>query len=413
MPLMVRCGELQPGMRLAEPLVWQGRVMLAAGTDLTATDIESLSARFPDRLLRIGDPVLDETIAFEDDGHERQVAHKARRLISDCMSDVQRRFGTHASLDGLSIQGIHEAVREVITFLNANPVSAALLDDFVGGDHYLSARAGNVFYLSMMLGNANREYIAEERQRLTSSRELSTRVSDNLLSLGLGAMLIDLGMLPLSHLFDSNEPLTPETWSQIRLHPVVGAKLLADDFPAAARMIVRTHHENMDGSGYPDGLAGEQLHIFTRIVRVADAFDAATSRAVYREAKSPVRVLWEMTVGPYRQFYDETVVTTLGRLLHPFPIGAKIRLADRRYAVVVKYNRASPIAPHVIVAFDSLNRRLPDNEIGAVFTLGERPELRGVSYAGEDLSYLYGGEDTSHNRSRVGVWPSLFEAAYP
>ena len=79
----------------------------------------------------------------------------------------------------------------------------------------------------------------------------------------------------------------------------------------------------MDGSGYPDGLGGDQLHVFTRIVRIADAFDAATSTSVYKEAKSPVRVLWEISTGPYARFYDPALVRTLTKLVQPFPIGAR------------------------------------------------------------------------------------------
>ena len=69
--------------------------------------------------------------------------------------------------------------------------------------------------------------------------------------------------------------------------------------PSAAKMVVRWHHENFDGSGYPDRKPGSSLHVFVRIARICDAFDAATSEKFYKQAKSPVRALWEMTFGPY------------------------------------------------------------------------------------------------------------------
>ena len=94
MPLLVRCKDLEPGMRLAESLVWRGLVMLTEGTVLTATDVQSLRDRFPDRSLRIGDNDLDSAVEFEDDSHEREVARKARRMIADCLARFGKKLDT-------------------------------------------------------------------------------------------------------------------------------------------------------------------------------------------------------------------------------------------------------------------------------------------------------------------------------
>jgi hypothetical protein len=220
-------------------------------------------------------------------------------------------------------------------------------------------------------------------------------------------------MLGLQELFDADRTLTPEDWQAIRDHPVRGAEALPDDFSPAARMIVRTHHENLDGSGYPEGLSADKLHVFTRVVRIADAYDASTSSRAYREAQSPARTLWEMSTGPYRRFYDQTLMRTFVQMMQPFPIGSKIRLRNGFYGVVVKYNRKDPLSPMVIIAFDTHNRRLPNSQLLKPIILGERPEFRASSFCGEDLMYLYEPDQTELNRSRVGIWPSLFQAAYP
>jgi HD-GYP domain-containing protein (c-di-GMP phosphodiesterase class II) len=413
MPVLVRCEDLQPGMRLSEAFLYRGRVMLAASTELSLTEIESLRNRFPKHSVRIQDPLLDGAVEFEDDSQDREVARKAQRIISDCMWEVRERFNSQSSLDALSIHSIYNAVQEVIEFLRSNPVSLALVDNYLGSGHYLNEHAGNVFYLSMLLAAANREYVSEERQRQTDAPNLSAHVTANLGPLGIGAMLIDLGMMPLSHLYTDDQPLTPDVWQQIREHPLVGAAMLKEEFWPVTRAVVRTHHERLDGSGYPNALAGDDLHVFSRIVRIADAYDAATSNQVYKDAKTPARVLWEMTVGPYRRFYDQTLMESFCKMIQPFPIGAKIRLKDRRYGVVVKYNREDPTAPYVVIAFDSINRRIPDSHLEGVFKLGELPEIRAASFRGEDLSFIYEPYQDETTGSRVGVWPSLFEAAYP
>jgi putative nucleotidyltransferase with HDIG domain len=104
----------------------------------------------------------------------------------------------------------------------------------------------------------------------------------------LGAMLHDIGKvaIPDSILFKPG-PLTEEEWSVMRRHPVIATELLGS-FPylASALDIPRSHHEQWDGSGYPDGLAGETIPLAARIFAFADVYDALTSDRPYRRAWS-------------------------------------------------------------------------------------------------------------------------------
>ena len=94
-------------------------------------------------------------------------------------------------------------------------------------------------------------------------------------------------------------------------------------------------------------------------------------------------------------------------------VHSKIRLRNGQYGVVVRYNRENPFAPIVVIAFDQRNRRIPDEELPEPITLGEFPGMEAASFAGEDLTFLCEGKEESVRRSRIGRWPSLFEAAYP
>jgi putative nucleotidyltransferase with HDIG domain len=87
-------------------------------------------------------------------------------------------------------------------------------------------------------------------------------------------------------------PLSPEEWDQMRRHPIIGAQIVApfESFAAAAH-VIRHHHERWDGSGYPDGLAGEAILRGARIVAVADVWDALTSARPYRPALSRASAL--------------------------------------------------------------------------------------------------------------------------
>jgi putative nucleotidyltransferase with HDIG domain len=93
--------------------------------------------------------------------------------------------------------------------------------------------------------------------------------------------------------------LTSDEWAEMKSHPVIGAEIVAPlDFFSDGATLVRCHHERFDGSGYPDGLKGEEIPLGARVVAVADVYDALTSSRPYRKALSQgdaLRMLDEMS----------------------------------------------------------------------------------------------------------------------
>jgi len=111
--------------------------------------------------------------------------------------------------------------------------------------------------------------------------------ADQLDTLRYGSILHDIGKIFIreSTLFKRSS-LSAIEWREIRTHPQAGAEMISNiPYLKAAMPIVRHHHERWDGSGYPDGLAGEKIPIAARIVAVADGFDAMTSNRPYRQAR--------------------------------------------------------------------------------------------------------------------------------
>src|ERR671923_1818089 len=113
----------------------------------------------------------------------------------------------------------------------------------------------------------------------------------------LGGELHDIGKIGTSEsVLHKAGSLTAEEFDQIHQHPLLGEQMLsplAHDSPDVLR-IVRSHHERLDGRGFPDGLRGEKIPIEARIVAVADSFDAMTTRRPYREARPPADALAEL-----------------------------------------------------------------------------------------------------------------------
>ena len=168
-------------MRLAEAFIYRGRTMLPGGKELSTDDVDIMCRKYPAASLKIGDPVLDSLVEFEDDSKEREVANTVTQKIAGAMGDVQQKFGQRANVGGNAFSGIQRTVGDVVEFLKANPVSAALINRNASDKTYLAEHAGNVFYLSMVLGSAVRDYVVRERQRQTHASNLTSTVAMDLL----------------------------------------------------------------------------------------------------------------------------------------------------------------------------------------------------------------------------------------
>jgi len=103
-----------------------------------------------------------------------------------------------------------------------------------------------------------------------------------------GGFLHDIGMLAVPDaVLNKTEALEPEEFETIKAHTTIGESLCAPlRSLRAVRPIIRSHHERLDGSGYPDGLSGDEIPLLAQIISVVDVFDAITSRRPYQRAQS-------------------------------------------------------------------------------------------------------------------------------
>jgi putative nucleotidyltransferase with HDIG domain len=103
-----------------------------------------------------------------------------------------------------------------------------------------------------------------------------------------GGILHDVGKIGVpEHVLKKEKPLTPEEMEVMRQHPAIGAEIVRGvDFLREAGAAIRSHHERWDGTGYPDGLAGEDIPLVARIVNIADTWDACTTTRPYQPALS-------------------------------------------------------------------------------------------------------------------------------
>ena len=161
-------------------------------------------------------------------------------------------------------------------------------------------------------------------------REMGMTSDDEIQAIGAAALLHDMGKLAIpEHILNKPGKLTPTEFEKMKQHARIGAEILsAIDFPYPVVPVVRHHHENWDGTGYPDGIAGTDIPLGARILSVVDCFDALTSDRPYRP-ELPTAEAIQILRDRSGSMYDPAVVETFIRI-HESIAPTECDLASRK-----------------------------------------------------------------------------------
>ncbi len=182
---------------------------------------------------------------------------------------------------------------------------------------------------------------------------------------GLAGMLHDLGkaFMPVSILRKPGK-LTDAEFDLMKTHPRRGHGLLAErgGCSAAVLDVCLHHHEKIDGSGYPDGLSGDQIPLLAKMGAVCDVYDAITSVRPYKSGWDPAEALRRMAqwTGHFEPRIFQAFVKTVGI----YPVGSLVRLQSGLLAVVTSQDPRSLLSPKVKAFFDTASSlRIEPHEI--------------------------------------------------
>jgi HD-GYP domain-containing protein (c-di-GMP phosphodiesterase class II) len=132
--------------------------------------------------------------------------------------------------------------------------------------------------------------------------------------IGQAGLLHDIGKIGIPEaLLRKAGALNAEEWAVMRNHPLIGAQIVAPfDFFTGGALMIRHHHERCDGSGYPDGLAQDEIPIGARVIAVADVYDALTSNRPYRAALPHATAIEHLTESAGRTLDEDAVAAFVG-----------------------------------------------------------------------------------------------------
>jgi len=293
--------DCKPGMILAGNLYDAfGRTLIADGAELTQSFLEKL-----EEYGFIGVYIADEL--------------SSDIVIEDVIPPQLRAEGL-ACVRQQNIEGCQKVAEQIVDAILSRGDVSLDLKDLRTYDDYTFAHSVNVAVYSCVIGMALEmdEY--------------------DLRNLVMAALFHDLGKLsiPLEIL---NKPgrLTSEEFQIMKSHATLSYELLRErwDIPAVIKEAVLSHHENIDGSGYPRGTEGHEQSLYSKILHVADVYDALVSKRPYKNPYSPYEAA-EYMMGACGIMFEKKVVDALLYYVPLYPKGTKVRLSNGKEGIIVK-----------------------------------------------------------------------------
>ncbi|EAX48365.1 metal dependent phosphohydrolase [Thermosinus carboxydivorans Nor1] len=331
----ISVAHLQPGMVVAKNVFSaQGQLLLSQGTILTK--------RYIDRLPLLGITSIYIANPYTDDLEVPETIREETR--QQAIATVQQSFAKFRLGRRLDLNALETAAQAIVDEILQNRAALIHLTDIRTYDDYTFGHSVNVSILSVFTGLS----LGYARGQLEE--------------LALGGMLHDLGKIAIPPAI-LNKPgkLSAEEMAIMQQHAATGFEILRKqnpEIPLLAAHIAFQHHERLDGSGYPRGLKGDEIHPYARIAAIADVYDALTSDRPYRRAMPPHEA-YEILLVFHNKHFDGAMLDQFLRRIACYPVGSFVQLNSGEVAVVIHVPPDLPLRPTVRLLTDREGRALP------------------------------------------------------
>ncbi|OEJ13858.1 diguanylate cyclase [Brachyspira hampsonii] len=296
-----------------------------------------------------------------------------KKIYFNVIKKVRNNLGGYKNNNLVNINELNEILDEVLDIVNRN-LSSVLqlfnLTNFPKPDEYY-VRSLNVSLISMIIGRAMK--FSENRVK----------------KLGIGAILYDIGLVKVpDKILSKIGKFTSEEYAEVKKHTVYGYKILKSSFrfEEDLAMISLMHHEFYNGKGYPRGLAGNQINLYSKIVAIAHAVEKmlkpmriASSASKSKDNKSTFSLMLEKSNENKKKYvtlydavkeiihgantkYDPNISKTFVSIFTVYPIGSIVLLNDKRKGFVFAANPNFPIRPIIKIVSNENGEFIEDGE---------------------------------------------------
>lgn len=333
---LISISQCKPGMKLGKNIYnEEGRILLSQEVELTSSLIQRLESSGI-HYLYIADRRTDDIVIPDLIRPETRI-----RTITQIRSSFRSLMGetNRKQNPGTLAKEFRDVLHAIIDDLSGNKDAMIMLMDLNVTDLYLYQHSMNVCIYTTMVG-----------MHAGYSR-------DELFTLGLGALLHDIGKtkIPLD-ILTKPDRLSSEEFEVMKKHAEIGFRMLKDEanIPLISAHCALQHHERLNGSGYPRGLKGTEIHEYAQWIGIADSFDAMTTHRVYRNPLLPHDAMEVLYAGA-DTLYDIERIKLFSDKIASYPLGVMVRINTGEAGVVVDINASSPHRPVI---------RILENEAG-------------------------------------------------
>jgi len=273
----------------------------------------------------------DSGVAVEDEIDE---ATKVHELASQAVTDLFEEIRMGAEIDGSKVK---QAVNGCVDSILRNPDASVWLTRIQAKHEATAQHSMNVAALSIVLAK---------------SLGMSNRDMEDI---GVCGMLHDVGKTGVSNeVLEKQGPLSAAEMEEVQRHTRYGRDILlsTNSVVSGAADVAHSHHERVDGLGYPRKLKNDEIPIFAKIVAIAEAYDTMTMMQPYRAAISPSHALQELYAQRGKQFDDELVIKFIDAI-GIFPPGSIIEMTNSEVGIVLA-NTSDKLRPRVILILDAI-----------------------------------------------------------
>lgn len=332
--------KLTNGSKLAEEVYTSlGGLLFTKGTPLYEKEIEFLDA-FMIKQVSIEDTNVDVGESKEIHVEEKAAPKVTVNIIekpsfqehfNEAVTKLKNLMIRVQGGDNIPVMEVREVVSPILAQFQEQPQVLLSLRRYARMDSYAYEHAIAVGIISYMIAKWIKVPEKEWMQ------------------VALAGTLLDVGKAKIDRrILQKPGKLTPEEFEEMKKHTVYGYQIIkaSHGLSEGVALAALQHHEREDGSGYPLGLLGNKLHLYSKIVAVADVYHAMCSDRVYQKAKSPYVVVEQLVQDSFGKL-DPSIVHTFVEGITQFAVGTLVELSDGTIGKIVFTDKKHPTRPMV------------------------------------------------------------------